>query len=216
MKAVIFDMDGVIIDSEIHWNELFGAFLKKHISEWKNNSVLTGMGGREVHRYLENNHSYALSLNDTLKAIDIIADEIYSVRAQLFPDIRDVLTKLKGQYILGLASASNLKHIENVLEKHDLKHFFTVYISGQKVNKSKPSPDVFLETARRLFVDPKNCLVIEDSDYGIMAAKAAGMKCIGFKNHGNSRQSLLQADAVINKLTDFKHEFIDTFLDRNN
>ena len=95
---------------------------------------------------------------------------------------------------IAIASSSPRLFIEAVVEKIGIQQYFTIIVSGEEVERSKPEPDIFLKAARLLNVNPFECLVVEDSKSGTIAAKKAGMKCIGYLNLNSGEQDLSQAD----------------------
>lgn len=115
--------------------------------------------------------------------------------------IPQLIEQLKDSGIkLGLASSSSREFIEMILKSLNIIDKFDVILSGEEVKKGKPAPDVFLKTADLLGVNPCDCIVLEDSEHGITAAKAAGMKCIAYENPNSGNQDLSLADAVVKTL----------------
>ena len=103
---------------------------------------------------------------------------------------------------MAIASSSPVQFIEAVVQKLGLKEYVTFWLSGEDVARSKPDPDIFLRVAEELNVGPSDCLVIEDSSSGIIAAKRAGMKCIGYRNHNSGNQDLSEADFIVGDLNE--------------
>src|SRR5690606_5762616 len=114
------------------------------------------------------------------------------------PGVKNLIEKLKEKGIpLAVASSSYADVIEIILQKTGLQSYFDVVVSSQMAGASKPEPDIFLLTARKLSVPPEKCIVIEDSTNGIKAAKAAGMFCIAFAGPGSELQDQTQADLIV-------------------
>ena len=101
---------------------------------------------------------------------------------------------------MAIASSSPRLFIENVIQKIGVAEYFSIWISGEEVKHSKPEPDIFLKAAELLNVNPQACAVIEDSSSGTIAAKRAGMKCIGYRNLNSGNQDLSQADYIIEEI----------------
>jgi len=202
--AYIFDMDGVIIDSEpIHFEvdietmEHYGLSITHEQLE-----RFVGMTNPEMWAILKQEYP----LTDTVEEIIEVqlASKISKLRtSNLTPidGIAQLLHELNRRNIpIGLASSSPRRFIMEVLSKFQIERYFQVVVSGEEVDKGKPAPDVYYEAARQLGVDPESCVVIEDSRNGIKAAKAAGMKCIGFVNVNSGNQDLSAADRIVTSI----------------
>ncbi|XEC97273.1 HAD family hydrolase [Paenibacillus tarimensis] len=208
--ALIFDMDGVIIDSEpmhvdvdLVTSEYFGiAVTKEHFEEF------VGMTNPEMWNILKQRYhlpqpvseiiDYQLSLKiNVLKAADM----------EPIDGIKELIHELREHNIpCAIASSSPRKFIEEVLLKFNMTHLFQRIVSGEEVAHGKPAPDVYIEAASQLGVDARSCVVLEDSKNGIAAAKAAGMKCIGYDNPNSGNQSLLEADIIVRSIRDIRVE----------
>lgn len=114
----------------------------------------------------------------------------------------------KHNTTMAVASSSSIRFIEAVLRKLNIDKYFKLYISGEEIKKSKPDPDIFLKTAEMLQIKPKECIVIEDSKNGVIAAKKAGMKCIGYINPNSGNQDLSEANVVISDFNALTQEII--------
>lgn len=202
MQAVIFDMDGVLVDSEpLH---------RQHIQEF-----LVKIGVTEPEKLRHN--FKGVSTKDTSRIIietfelEYDIDEMIKMSRQAYIDHLNSLNELpsipgavkfvkslaKAGHPLALASSASSKRIEMFLDKLGLKEYFKVVASGDHVDRSKPAPDIFLLAANKLGVDPKDCVVIEDAENGVTAAKAAGMKCIAYAGSDHNTDNLLAADLVV-------------------
>lgn len=180
IKAVIFDMDGVIIDSE-------GVYLEHQLefARTKNPDVkleqlfpMVGATKQECWEILEgvvNNGQSWEELREEFREKDIYSQMDY--RKIFRPEVRTTLMELKERgYRLALASSTRLPVVERVLEENEIRHYFEAVVSGGQFKRSKPDPEIYLHTAGLLNVDPKECLAVEDSTVGILAAYKAGMK----------------------------------------
>ncbi|WP_432666971.1 HAD family phosphatase [Wukongibacter baidiensis] len=204
IKAIIFDMDGVIIDSEpIHKQVEKSIFerLDIEVSEEEHNSYVgkTSMG-------MWNEIKIKHNLGEDILAKEIVRLEVdryikHLLASEDIKPISGVKEFVNELYInnikLALASSAVRRSIETVINLFELEEYFAIRISGEDIKNSKPCPDIFLEAAKELGVNPIECVVIEDSRNGVIAAKAAGMKCIGFKNPNSGDQDLSRADRVI-------------------
>lgn len=203
LKAVIFDMDGVIIDSEpLHIKierELLEEFGGKITDEEHDEFI----GTTDYHMWS--------TLKDRFN-LEPSVDEMIKIKKRRFVKNIDKVELVEGfydlmlelyneNYLLALASSNNRKTVDLILDMFDLDKYIKYSISGEEVEKGKPNPEIFLKVAKKLDVSPQDCLVIEDAFAGVAAAKAAGMKCIGFKNPNSGNQDLSKADIVIE---DFK------------
>jgi HAD superfamily hydrolase (TIGR01509 family) len=173
--------------------------------------ALMGMSSTEWSRYL---HETA-GVPDEPEAInsEVVRRmlEAYRRRLPLADGAVDAVRRLAARYRLGLASSSNRPLIDAVLDAGGLGQYFAATVSSEEVPRGKPAPDVYLETARRLGVDPKRSAAVEDSHGGIRAAKAAGMRVIAIPNpsYPPDEESLAQADVTIRSLDELAPQLID-------
>ncbi|MFC1745464.1 HAD family hydrolase [Candidatus Riflebacteria bacterium] len=201
MKKIIFDMDGVIVDSESHWHKLEHSFFKKIIPNWQAawHEKILGLKLSDSYETLKEYLTAPLTYQQFLAEFKGMAEIVYSQKAALIPGIKDLLYQLSQKnVIIALASSSPGTSIETVLNRFEISHYFSAVVSAEEIaGMGKPWPDVFLHTAMLLKVEPENCVVIEDSKNGVLAAKRAGMFCVGFRNGFNSKQDLSMADMEI-------------------
>lgn len=208
MKAVIFDMDGVIVDSEpLHMKierELLEEFGGK-ITE-KEHAQFIGTTDYHMWSNLKDRFNLKPSVDDLIKMKKKRFIENID-KVELVDGFYDFMLKLYDEnYLLALASSNNREAVDAVMNMFNLDKYFKCSISGEEVTKGKPDPEIFLKAAKKLNVDPKDCLVIEDAAAGVKAAKSAGMKCVGFKNPHSGDQDLSEADIVMD---DFKQLDLD-------
>jgi HAD superfamily hydrolase (TIGR01509 family) len=201
IKAVIFDMDGVIIDSEpIHFesDKMTMKFYEKEISDEELNNYV-GVSNQVMWEELREKYKLVASLEELLKKQFYFKKYLIgNIKLETIFGIRELLHKLKDSGIrIGLASSSSKEFIELILNNLKVKEYFEVIISGDDVQNSKPAPDIFQKAAKALNVEPSNCLVIEDSTHGVKAAKLANMKCVGFSNPNSGNQDLSSADGIV-------------------
>jgi HAD superfamily hydrolase (TIGR01509 family) len=193
-------MDGVLVDSELHWKQVEGYFLHSLVPGWlpEDQEKIIGLSVHSVYEMLVADYGLKSTKEAFLKRYHDMAREIYQKRVSLIKPFPHLLKVLKEHGVpTALASSSPRLWIGMMLDRFNLGDSFDVVISADELaGKGKPAPDIYLLTARRLDVEPEECLVIEDSRNGVLSAKAAGMYCIGFRNGFNEEQDLSEADEV--------------------
>jgi beta-phosphoglucomutase family hydrolase len=198
-KAVIFDMDGVIVDSEpVH--------IKTDIQVMKNNGVK--LSSRDLANYTGSTAKHML--NDLIEKYKIpkTFEELFDERNEILfsfleeelkptKGVIELINNLKGNEIkLAVASSSHKKLIMFVLNKLNITEKFNAIVGADDITNSKPDPEIFLKAASKLSVKNTDCVVIEDAKHGVEAAKKANMKCVGYKPENNN-QDLSEADIII-------------------
>jgi HAD superfamily hydrolase (TIGR01509 family) len=181
---VIFDLDGVLLDSEQLWNRAKEELVREVGGRWSEAAprAMMGMSSPEWTHYMRD--ELAVSWEPEAISRDVVArmERMYRDRLPLLPGAVEAVRALGRQWTLGLASSSNRELIDLVLEVSKLAPEFTATVSSEEVARGKPAPDVYLEAARRLGVDPARCVAVEDSSNGLRAAVAAGMAVIAVPN----------------------------------
>lgn len=182
IKAVIFDMDGVLVDSEPVYQEATINVLDSLNIKATKEDLLKLAGGSSLHfnKFIQDVSKGSISCEDFNKICDqYYLDNPVKYEEIMFPHVRETLDYLKYKgYILALASSSKEYEIENVLKRCDLKDYFKLIISGEVFKESKPNPEIYLTCIKRLNIEANECVAVEDSEYGIEAAKKAGLICI--------------------------------------
>ena len=206
MKAVIFDMDGVIIDSEpIHFDVDIKTmdYLGQNISGGELEKYV-GMTSTEMWSLIKKKYNLIQSVDEIIDyQLENKINIVRELDIEPIEGIRELLLQLKNESLLiGIASSSPRKFIEEVVKKFHLQDYLSCVVSGEEVPRGKPAPDVYIEAAKELGVDIDQCIVIEDSRNGVIAAKAAGMKCIGYKNINSGNQDLSKADITVDSIKD--------------
>ncbi|MNO50177.1 2-deoxyglucose-6-phosphate phosphatase [compost metagenome] len=210
LKAFIFDMDGVIIDSEpLHYEvdiETMNYF--GHVIVGEQLDKYVGMTNPEMWKLIREEFQVIQSVEEIIEYQ--LARKISSLRSlaiEPIEGIRELILNIKSRnWLVGIASSSPRVFIEEVVSKFGIAEYFDCIVSGEEVPHGKPAPDVYLEAALQLGVEPQECLVLEDSRNGIVAAKAAGMGCIGYVNLNSGNQDLSQADSIVKKIADINLE----------
>jgi HAD superfamily hydrolase (TIGR01509 family) len=207
MDAVCFDMDGVLVDSESHWEpaERERIYPEAVPGVDVNPGATTGMNYREIYDYLAERHAVAVSREEFLELYDEAAADIYGERVELMDGLPDLLASLRaGGVALALVSSSPHDWIDLVLERFDLDGFDAV-VSAEDVDApGKPEPFVYEYAASRLGVDPADAVAVEDSRHGVAAASAAGMTAVGYRSASDRRVDLSAADAVVDGPTELR------------
>ena len=181
IKGIIFDMDGVLIDSEKEYLKLFQGFLKEQgkVYELEELRCLAGASGTLTDDYLY--EMLQIPKEITRKRLNRYFDENMVDFKKIFrKEALDVLNYLQQK--LALASSSSRKHIEEVLKTCQIDSFFEIVVSGKEFKQSKPNPEIYEFTVRQMGISKQDLLVIEDSTYGILAAKRAGLCVIALKD----------------------------------
>lgn len=212
LKAVIFDMDGVIIDSEPqHARAAVLALEKYNVSiqiEYAYGFIGTSTKVM-CQRMIEDFH-LAITADELLKANEEAKD--YLLRTEgypIIPYITELMWNLhRNGMKLIIASSSSAAAIESVMEHLKIREIFDGYISGMNMKRPKPAPDIFLAAAKQLGVEPSECIVIEDSYHGATAAAAAGITCIGFFNPNSGKQDLSKAAMLIEGFEEVDYHFL--------
>ncbi len=182
--AVIFDLDGVLTDSEQLWTQAKESLVRESGGRWTEEAIVAmlGMSSPEWSAYLHDDLGVALDPAAINRDVVRRMEEGYRSDLPLLPGAIESVRSLAEHWPLGLASSSNREIIDLVLDLSGLAGAFRVTVSSEEVQRGKPAPDVYLQAARRLDVAPDRCVAIEDSAQGLRAAAAAGMTVIAVPN----------------------------------
>jgi HAD superfamily hydrolase (TIGR01509 family) len=182
--AVIFDLDGVIIDSEAVWNDARRELVQERGGHWLNDAqrAMMGMSSLEWSRYMHDELGVSMSPEAISAEVVERLERLYRRRLPLLPGAREAVVSLASSWPLAIASSANRSIIALVLELAALSDCFTASVSSEEVAQGKPAPDVYLEAARRIGCEPSRCAAVEDSANGLLAAAAAGMRVIAIPN----------------------------------
>jgi len=185
VNAVVFDLDGVILDTEELWNEVREGLARERGGRWSDRAQaeMMGMSSTEWSQYMHDVVGLPESPEEiNREVVDRMLDR-YTQALPLIDGAVDAVKRLAAEWPLGLASSSNRVLIDRVLEVSGLASSFQATVSSEEVARGKPAPDVYLEVACRLDVDPAEAAAVEDSASGIRSAHAAGMHVIAIPNH---------------------------------
>jgi HAD superfamily hydrolase (TIGR01509 family) len=208
IRAVVFDLDGVLIDSEHVWDAAREELARERGGRWHEGAQqeMMGMSSTEWSRYMHETIGVPDPPEEISAEVVRRLERIYRKHLPLIEGAAEAVERLAARWPLAVASSSNRPIIDLTLELSGLARFFLVTVSSEEVPRGKPAPDVYLEAAKRLGVDPTACAAVEDSHNGILSAKGAGMRVIAIPNrrYPPATDTLAAADAVlasINELT---------------
>jgi HAD superfamily hydrolase (TIGR01509 family) len=209
-RALVFDLDGVLLDSEQVWTEAKEELVREHGGRWPEEAprAMMGMSSLEWSRYLHDELGVPLEPDAISDEVVRRLERIYRDRLPLVDGALEAVERLAARLPLGLASSSNREIIDLFLELSGLGPCFAVTVSSEEVERGKPAPDVYLEVLRRLGADPAESLAVEDSENGIRAARAARMRVVAVPNphYPPEPAALAEADDVVDSLDDLTVE----------
>ena len=214
LKAVIFDMDGVLIDSEPLHARAAVLALKEYQVEIPIEYCSQFIGSTTYYMCQRMVEELSLSITpqELLKANNEWKERLRSTEG--YPAVPYVIELIKNLYIHGMkliiASSSPAADIEYVMDSLNIREYFSGFISGMQLERPKPAPDIFLAASKQLGVTPDECIVIEDSANGVNAAYAAGMTCIGYINPNTGKQDLGKAAYLVEGFDEINYEFINS------
>jgi HAD superfamily hydrolase (TIGR01509 family) len=184
IEAVIFDLDGVLLDSEQVWDDVREQLARERGGRWSDRAQadMMGMSSPEWSRYMHDVVGLEASPEEINDEVVHRLLERYREWLPLLPGALDAVRGMAARWPLGLASSSNRPVIEAFLDAAGVRELFAAVVSSEEVGRGKPAPDVFLEAARRLGVPPERCAAIEDSANGLRSASAAGMLVVAAPN----------------------------------
>ena len=182
--AVVFDLDGVLIDSEQVWDAAREDLVRERGGTWDERATtdMMGMSSKEWSSYMHDRLGVPMTPAEINDDVVRRVASTYEHGLPLLPHALETVRELAARWPLGLASSSNRPIIDLVLERSGVRACFAAVVSSEEVAHGKPAPDVYLAAARELHVDPKDCAAVEDSTNGIKSAVAAGMRTIAVPN----------------------------------
>jgi HAD superfamily hydrolase (TIGR01509 family) len=198
MDVLIFDMDGVVVDSVGYWNDVRARLIADELGvDNVAVSELVGLNAEDEYAYLAERHDLELPKETYVSLLEEHAEEIYRERVSLFSDCEQVLTEaIENDVRLGLVSASCRRRVEMVVDRFDLHEYFDIVVAGNDVpGPSKPEPAIYEHALTELGAAVNECLAVEDSNHGVTAATRAGLYCLGYACHRG--QPLRHADETI-------------------
>ena len=212
IEAVVFDLDGVLLDSEQLWDEVREGLARERGGRWHDGAQadMMGMSSREWSVYMHERIGLAEPPEEISAEVVRRMLERYERELPLIPGAVEAVERIAARWPLGLASSSNRELIDAALDAAGLVRCFRVTVSSEEVDRGKPAPDVYLEAARRLEAASGHCAAIEDSQNGIRSAKAAGMRVIAIPNprFPPPTEVLAEADVVLDAIGKLSPEFV--------
>jgi len=213
IDAVVFDLDGVLLDSEQVWDAVREQLVRERGGRWHDGAQreMMGMSSPEWSSYLHDELGVPDPPEEISAEVVRRLEAIYREQLPEIPGACEAVERLAERWPLGLASSSNREVIELALELLGVADRFQATVSSEEVARGKPAPDVYLETARRLGVEPTRAAAIEDSHNGIRSAKAAGMRVIAIPNRHfpPGDDALAEADLVLDSLAGLTAEAVE-------
>ena len=204
IEAVVFDLDGVLIQSEEVWDAVREAYVRERGGRYDDEvqRAMMGMSSTEWSRYLHEAAGIPDEPDEINAEVVRLMLAAYRDHLALIPGAVEAVRRLAARFPLGLASSSNRELIDTVLEVAGLAQYFTATVSSEEVARGKPAPDVYLEAARRLDVAPERCAAVEDSHGGIRSAKSADMRVVAIPNasYPPDEEALTLAEVTIRSL----------------
>ena len=212
IEAVVFDLDGVLVESEQLWDEARRGLAADADVEWPGDATeaMMGMSSKEWSRYMHDEIGVPSSPDEINRGVVDRLAERYRSDLPWIDGAHDALRRMADAFPLGLATSSNREIVDIVLEVGGFADLLEVTVSSEEVERGKPAPDVYLECARRMGVDPERCAAIEDSTNGLLSAAAAGMRVIAIPNdaHPPAERGLEVAAVVLDSIGDLTPEVV--------
>jgi len=213
IEAVVFDLDGVLLDSEHIWDEVREQLARERGGRWHEEAqrAMMGMSSLEWSRYMHDEIGVPDAPEEISAEVVRRLEALYREHLPAMPGAREAVERLAARWPLGLASSSNRELIVLALQLLGVGDRFQATVSSEEVARGKPAPDVYLEAARRLGVSPGRAAAVEDSHNGIRAAKAAGMRVIAIPNRRfpPGENALAEADLVVETLAGLTAEAVE-------
>jgi HAD superfamily hydrolase (TIGR01509 family) len=217
-KAIIFDMDGLMVDTELQHSQTFEAILREYgVEPTKDqHGVVHTPGVKGLENWKNFKQKYGID-EDELVLLEKKKAKMLELHQKLgieaLPGLIPLIKRLhKHGFKMAVGTSSVKDRALLVIEKLGIPHYLPVVVTGEDVTHGKPAPDIYLKAALQLEVEPANCLVFEDAEQGVLAAKAAGMKCIAVPNKYTHLGDFSKADLVLDSLEEATAEVIDKLL----
>jgi HAD superfamily hydrolase (TIGR01509 family) len=213
IEAVVFDLDGILVQSEELWDAARRELAAAHGIEWPQGATdaMMGMSSKEWSRYVHDEVGVPEPPEEINRKVLAWVEKRYREDLPWIPGAREAVRRMAERFPLGLATSSNREIIDIVVEVGGFEDMLLVTVSSEEVERGKPAPDVYLEATQRMGVDPRRTAAIEDSTNGLLAAKAAGMRVIAIPNdaHPPAGEGLAAADVVLDSIEDLSPEAVE-------
>jgi HAD superfamily hydrolase (TIGR01509 family) len=212
IEAVVFDLDGLLLDSEQVWDDVRERLTREHGGRWHDGATrdMMGMSSLEWSRYMHEQLGVPEAPADINAEVVRRMLERYRTSLPLLPGATEAVRRIGARWALGLASSSNRELIDLALEVAGVDGLFRVTVSSEEVGRGKPAPDVYLEAVRRLGAPPERAAAVEDSHNGIRSARAAGLRVIAVPNphFPPGPEALGEAHVVLDSLAELTPEVV--------
>jgi HAD superfamily hydrolase (TIGR01509 family) len=204
LKAVIFDMDGVLVDSQpLHFDTDVAVLKELGVADADVSTVTPYAGMSNADRWAKYKRDFDLApeVADIIAVhARIIAEMLQTQEIRAIDGVEELLKRLTERGVsCSVASSSSYDFVFSMLDKINLRKYFSIVVSGEDLTNSKPAPDIFLKTLSMHSVNKDEAVIIEDSANGVRAAVAAGIRCIGYRNASSGEQDLSGADIIISE-----------------
>lgn len=201
LSAIIFDMDGVVIDSERHWLTHGRELMARWIPGWSDHDQarVAGLSAEPLYQFLCESYGLSAAREQFIRDYDETVRDVYARHAQLIEGVAPLLEEISKSHLkLALATSSPRRWITVVSDRLGIDRWFDLMVSASDLGcPAKPAPDIYLGAANMLSLTPGECLVVEDSSVGVASARRAGMPVVGFRNGFNESQDLSQATSYL-------------------
>jgi HAD superfamily hydrolase (TIGR01509 family) len=208
IQAVVFDLDGILVQSEELWDRARRELAAEHEIEWPDGATdaMMGMSSKEWSKYMHDEVGVPDPPDEINRKVLAWVEDRYRKDLPWIPGAREAVRRMAAKYPLGLATSSNREIIDLVMEVGRFRELIQVTVSSEEVERGKPAPDVYLEVTKRMRVDPDDSVAIEDSTNGLLAAHNAGMRVIAIPNdaHPPSEKGLAVADRILDSIEDLE------------
>lgn len=212
IEAVVFDLDGVLVQSEELWDAARRELAEERDIEWPGDATdaMMGMSSKEWSSYMHDEIGVPDAPDEINRKVLAWVEKRYREDLPWIDGAREAVRKIADEFPLGLATSSNREIIDIVVEVGGFEGLLQVTVSSEEVDKGKPAPDVYLEATKRMGVDPEKTAAVEDSTNGLLAAHAAGMRVIAIPNdsHPPAEKGLAVADAVVDSIEELTPDVI--------
>lgn len=211
LRAVIFDMDGLMIDTERLHHESFKTVLEQYgikpVPNTQGVIHISGISAEANWEHFKKQYGFNANTQDLTKAKNDTHLKLLQDKVEAMPGLLELLKNLKADgYKVGIASSSIRDHINLIVDRLGIANYFDAITSGEEVSNGKPTPDIFLKAATKLGTDPAQCLVLEDAMNGLHAGKAAGMHVIVVPNEFTQDEDFSAADLRVSSLEELNSE----------
>ena len=205
LSAIIFDLDGVLADSEPWWNQIDAKLLADYGATYRGeyHQNVVGVNYRLAVEFYKEAFGLSVPTEEMMRRRGEIATEFFGSRVGLFPNVKEVLEELRQMKLhLAVATSSVSASARPFLDRHQLTGFFEIIVTGEEVEHGKPAPDIYLRAANKLGIPPDACLVVEDALPGVAAGKAANMRVAAIPDTRfvNPREYEKKADYLLSSL----------------